>query len=164
MALAAITDRNPPSVWRLLLKELVLTVARYLQDKRSTSAAARFGATTHDAVTVVCVSDTHNYEPLLPPGDLLIHAGDLTQDGTLAEIQKLLDWLVRQAHTYKLANAGNHGLLLDPVKAGEVKQSNPENLCWGSVLYIQDSSVTLEFRGGRALLIHGSPWTRKHGD
>ncbi|KAL6239895.1 hypothetical protein BDW75DRAFT_226928 [Aspergillus navahoensis] len=34
-----------------------------------------------------CISDTHNATPSLPPGDILIHAGDLTAHGTFDELQ-----------------------------------------------------------------------------
>jgi hypothetical protein len=29
-------------------------------------------------ITVVCISDTHNTQPPIPYGDLLLHAGDLS--------------------------------------------------------------------------------------
>src|SRR5271155_4585185 len=45
-------------------------------------------------IRVVCVSDTHCKIPkALPKGDLLIHAGDLTNNGTLSDIQQSIDWL-----------------------------------------------------------------------
>ncbi len=34
----------------------------------------------------VCVSDTHNCTFKLPKGDVLIHAGDLTDKGTYSEV------------------------------------------------------------------------------
>ncbi|KAL2177257.1 uncharacterized protein P884DRAFT_270139 [Thermothelomyces heterothallicus CBS 202.75] len=66
-----------------------------------------------DAVSVVCVSDTHNSQPVLPDGDVLIHAGDLTQSGSLRELQAALDWLRAQLHPVKIVVAGNRDLLLD---------------------------------------------------
>src|SRR6266516_3428616 len=46
-------------------------------------------------ITVVCISDTHCKFPpnQIPHGDLLIHAGDLTDNGTVSEIQQQIDWL-----------------------------------------------------------------------
>lgn len=38
----------------------------------------------------VCISDTHNYTFKLPRGDVLIHAGDLTNQGTYAEVSLLI--------------------------------------------------------------------------
>lgn len=33
-------------------------------------------------IKVICISDTHGNQPPIPPGDLLVHAGDLTEVGT----------------------------------------------------------------------------------
>lgn len=35
----------------------------------------------------VCISDTHNSRFKLPPGDVLIHAGDLTNQGSYSEVR-----------------------------------------------------------------------------
>lgn len=60
----------------------------------------------------VCVSDTHNASPAngafkLPDGDVLIHAGDLTNQGTQAEIRKTLDWIEAADFEAKIVIAGN---------------------------------------------------------
>lgn len=34
----------------------------------------------------VCISDTHNRNVALPKGDVLIHAGDMTNNGSYAEV------------------------------------------------------------------------------
>ena len=70
----------------------------------------------------VCVSDTHNASPAdgtfkLPKGDVLIHAGDLTKQGTLAELCKTLDWIADADFEVKLVVAGNSSLLI--VAAGD---------------------------------------------
>lgn len=63
----------------------------------------------------VCVSDTHNASPTngafkLPKGDVLIHAGDLTNQGTYAEIRKTLDWIQAADFEVKIVVAGiDHG-------------------------------------------------------
>ncbi len=59
----------------------------------------------------VCVSDTHNTSPAdggfkLPKGDVLIHAGDLTKQGTYAELQKTLDWIEKADFEVKIVVAG----------------------------------------------------------
>lgn len=46
-------------------------------------------------------------------GDLLIHAGDLTQSGSMEELDAQIEWLDRQPHRYKVVIAGNHELCLD---------------------------------------------------
>lgn len=35
---------------------------------------------------IVCISDTHNCTVKLPKGDVLIHAGDLTNQGSYSEV------------------------------------------------------------------------------
>ncbi|KAL2053596.1 hypothetical protein ABVK25_006249 [Lepraria finkii] len=59
----------------------------------------------------VCLSDTHNASPAdgafkLPKGDVLIHAGDLTKQGTFAELQKTLNWIEQAEFEVKIVVAG----------------------------------------------------------
>ncbi|WPA96694.1 uncharacterized protein RHO25_001302 [Cercospora beticola] len=67
---------------------------------------------------IVCISDTHGYAPgegyVLPKGDILIHAGDLTNQGSLSEIQKVTKWLSNLDFAAIITVAGNHDLSLDP--------------------------------------------------
>lgn len=62
-------------------------------------------------VRVVCISDTHNANPAdgafkLPKGDVLIHAGDLTTQGTYRELQKTLSWIKNADYAAKIVIAG----------------------------------------------------------
>jgi calcineurin-like phosphoesterase family protein len=112
-------------------------------------------------------------QPPLPPGDLLLHAGDLSIVGSQAEIQEQLNWLSSQPHTHKIVIAGNHDVLFDPafLEANPVRKfMNPDakasGLNLGSVIYLQDESVTLKLaKGGveRELKIYGSPKTPQYG-
>lgn len=65
-------------------------------------------------VTVVCIADTHGRTPEIPPGDILIHAGDLTNNGTLREVRDQMQWLESLPHKHKYVIAGNHDTFLDP--------------------------------------------------
>lgn len=73
--------------------------------------------TASQKIRIVCISDTHNASPgsgyTLPPGDILIHAGDLTVNGHPSEIRKALAWLREADHEHKIVIAGNHDLSLD---------------------------------------------------
>lgn len=51
---------------------------------------------------VVCISDTHGKEPEEPYGDLLIHAGELTEKGTYDQLQEQLKWLQNLPHKHKI--------------------------------------------------------------
>ena len=62
----------------------------------------------------VCVSDTHNTSPetgafKLPEGDVLIHAGDLTKQGSQTELRKALDWIEGANFEEKIVIAGTNG-------------------------------------------------------
>lgn len=61
-------------------------------------------------IRVVSISDTHNQQPDLPDGDLLLHGGDLTQNGTFEELQAQLDWLNSQKHHCKVVIGGKYRL------------------------------------------------------
>jgi Icc-related predicted phosphoesterase len=93
---------------------------------------------------IVCVSDTHGQHNNLrniPDGDVLIHAGDLTNDAGRASLRSFLVWFEAQPHRHKIFIAGNHDWAFqkwpDLAKA-MVKEVAP------SVHYLQDSGVELE--------------------
>ncbi|KAK0616856.1 hypothetical protein B0T14DRAFT_538600 [Immersiella caudata] len=108
-------------------------------------------------VSVVYISDTHNTQPELPDGDILIHAGDLTDGGTLSELQATLDWLRSQLHRHKIAIAGN------PRPASQ-QNAERAQLEWGDTVYLQDSSTTVVCSNWGQLKIYGSPRTPKMGN
>jgi predicted phosphodiesterase len=58
----------------------------------------------------VCVSDTHNALPngafKLPKGDVLIHAGDMTNQGSFKELQKTIKWIEEADFECKIIIAG----------------------------------------------------------
>lgn len=64
-------------------------------------------------VRFVCISDTHNQTLRLPKGDVLIHAGDLTNQGSFSELSKTVQWLEKADFEAKIVVAGNHDVTLD---------------------------------------------------
>ncbi|KAK6522971.1 hypothetical protein TWF281_002398 [Arthrobotrys megalospora] len=66
-------------------------------------------------VKIVCVSDTHNDDcaSKIPDGDIFIHAGDMTDFGTLEELQRAYNWIASLPHKTKIVVAGNHDFGLD---------------------------------------------------
>lgn len=59
----------------------------------------------------VCVSDTHGYTPSeagfrLPVGDVLIHAGDLTNTGSKSELLRTIEWISKADYEVKIIVAG----------------------------------------------------------
>ncbi|KAI5804328.1 Metallo-dependent phosphatase-like protein [Geopyxis carbonaria] len=136
-------------------------------------------------VRFVCISDTHNASPLdgvfhVPPGDVLIHAGDMTNQGSYSELKKVAEWLKSQPHEIKLIIAGNHdGVTLDHSflvnYANYFKwptiQSHAENVQLftssearaAGIVYLCHQSQTITLRDGRRFTVFGSPWSPKHG-
>lgn len=59
---------------------------------------------------LVCLSDTHNAAPgegyVLPAGDVLIHAGDLTNQGSFNEVQKASEWMGKADYEAKVVVGG----------------------------------------------------------
>ena len=58
----------------------------------------------------VCVSDNHdNYDFTLPDGDILLHSGDFTRNGTESEIETFSNWLkTLTQYRLKIVIVGNH--------------------------------------------------------
>lgn len=157
-SLDSILHRPQPSWFQLFLASPFRTLAKTLYSYRYWSSPSK----VEHAITVVCISDTHNRFPEIPAGDLLVHAGDLSQGGTRQEIQRTLDWLNDLPHQFKVVIAGNHELLLDPQKGFADEERTSLN--WHDLIYLQDSGKSIRFKGGRVLDLYGSPWTRKHGN
>ncbi|EFR03125.1 hypothetical protein MGYG_09114 [Nannizzia gypsea CBS 118893] len=121
-------------------------------------------------IQIVCISDTHNSTREVSPGDLLIHAGDLTQHGSFEELHGQFQWLSALPHPHKIVVAGNHDLLLDPdfvkrhpTRIPKDSGSSIFSLDSYDVDYLQDRFVTLRFSNGRRLNVYGSPQTPEFG-
>ncbi|KAH9848767.1 Metallo-dependent phosphatase-like protein [Lenzites betulinus] len=112
-------------------------------------------------IRVVCISDTHGAHlslPPLPPGDILVHTGDLSTSGTEKQIRAALKWLAAAPHQHKVFIAGNHDLALaHPPTRDAILADYP------TLTYLENSSATLEFYG-RSVNIYGTPCTLKRGE
>ncbi|GAB7346427.1 hypothetical protein MBLNU457_5124t1 [Dothideomycetes sp. NU457] len=132
---------------------------------------------------IVCISDTHNASPAdgafkLPPGDVLIHAGDLTNQGSLSELKKTVKWLEEADYKAKIVVAGNHDLNLDPeyhsTRALISKPSDSELLAARALLtsspsitYLAHSSATISLPSSdgppTTFRVFGSPYVPARG-
>jgi len=119
-------------------------------------------ASPSSPIRLVCISDTHTQIlSSVPPGDILIHAGDLANTGTVSEIQAQIDSLASLPHKYKIVVAGNHDSYFDP--RSRSRSDIDKTIEWGNIRYLQHSSVTLKFPehgeggNGRTLTIYGAP-------
>ena len=103
---------------------------------------------------LVLISDTHGLHRSvdLPAGDILIHAGDLSNKGSLEDLTEFIDWLAEQPHQHKIIIAGNHDFCF------ERQGPRAREICAG-ITYLQDSSVRVS-----GLKIYGSPWQPRFFD
>ena len=67
------------------------------------------------SVRIVLISDTHNRHKMLemPEGDILIHGGDFTNNGTEQEIREFDGWLASLNYQHKIVVPGNHDTGMD---------------------------------------------------
>ncbi len=98
---------------------------------------------------IVAISDTHGKHQnlILPKGDMLIHAGDVSSMGKESEILDFLKWFSDIDFQYKIFIAGNHDFYFERKNEALIRQIIPEN-----VIYLNDSAVEI---GG--IKIWGSP-------
>ena len=102
---------------------------------------------------VIVISDTHGHHEKLdmPQGEMLIHCGDITLNGTKSETIDFLDWFVERDYRYKILIAGNHDYFLE---------ENPgffDNLYSNEFYYLFDSGVEIE-----GIKFWGSPYTPEY--
>ncbi len=100
-------------------------------------------------LTIVAMADTHNFHAglVVPDGDVLIHAGDMSRIGSLVELTEARDFLAVLPHRYKIIIAGNHDFAFE--RKPDAARSLFENF-----IYLQDEAYTLE-----GIRFYGSPWT-----
>lgn len=89
------------------------------------------------------ISDTHgkHLNVRVPDGDVLIHAGDCTDDIGQASLRRFLTWFESQPHKYKLFIAGNHDGAFEkwPDKAQQMVKDVAPNCT-----YLQEMGVIIE--------------------
>ncbi|KAI1640030.1 calcineurin-like phosphoesterase [Biscogniauxia mediterranea] len=109
-------------------------------------------------IKIVFLSDTHeSIVENVPDGDLLIHCGDLVNDGTAASIQKQIDWLVSLPHQHKVLVCGNHDSWFDINSRSEEDSLACRSVDLKTIRYLERKSITLNFKDGRRLNIYGAP-------
>ncbi|TDL25473.1 hypothetical protein BD410DRAFT_886723 [Rickenella mellea] len=120
--------------------------------------------TLKSTVSVVCISDTHNSTPIVPPGDILIHAGDLTERGTPDELRSAVQWVASLPHPVKIVVAGNHDKSLDK-KFCDRELLNHCEIDWAAagIIYLEHSATEITVRQ-RSFTVFGSPFTPEYGN
>jgi Icc-related predicted phosphoesterase len=97
---------------------------------------------------IIAISDTHgkHWSITIPPGDVLVHAGDITSRGTTDEVSNFNEFLDTLPHEYKIIIAGNHDFCFE--RNREKSESKLTNC-----IYLQDQSVII-----KDVKFYGSPW------
>jgi predicted MPP superfamily phosphohydrolase len=130
-------------------------------------------------VRFLIMSDTHSAKlPLsLPKCDVLLHCGDLTEDGTPSSIAGALQALSNVEAERRLAIAGNHDISLDKKyylaeggKEADIEQAyalvSPEATSEASksgVTFLSEGTHQFTLSSGAAFTIHVSPYTPVYG-
>ncbi|KIW25085.1 uncharacterized protein PV07_10755 [Cladophialophora immunda] len=128
---------------------------------------------------IVCISDTHNQTPKLPAGDILVHAGDLSNQGTYSELQKTVDWIRKSQFQIKLVVCGNHDVTCDvpfyQKYGGYFHNKRPEDpqRCLDllradpSIVFLNHEAKQVRINHGDGLVslikVFGSPYSPAHG-
>mmetsp|Transcript_41813 Transcript_41813/g.65318 ORF Transcript_41813/g.65318 Transcript_41813/m.65318 type:complete len:358 (+) Transcript_41813:131-1204(+) len=153
-ALAGMED-DPDGAWDILKKTQVVRAIDPLPlDTPRKPGHTRF----------VCISDTHSLHETMsvPPGDILIHAGDFTDVGLPSDVLKFNEFIGRLPHRHKIVIAGNHDLTFDKDSYPRLWQrfSHPREFSVESTIaslsnakYLFDEEINI-----RGFRIFGSPW------
>ena len=121
---------------------------------------------------IVCISDTHSLHKLmeheLPKGDVLIHAGDISNRGGEVDVTNFIYWFQNiQGFDTKIFISGNHDYCFEKVNEphhkGDYDWLNnlmaPENLAQSDVYYLEDNFMIIERpEFSRPIKLYGSPW------
>lgn len=107
-------------------------------------------------MVICCISDTHQQHSLLniPDCDVVVHAGDFTRIGSIADTKSFMVWFENLPAKHKIFCSGNHDFLdyRDPVLFKEVLKEYP------GITYLRDEGVTIS-----GLKFWGRPWTPTFG-
>jgi len=100
--------------------------------------------------TICCLADTHGFHRKLeiPPADLLIFAGDISNRGELEIIADFNDWL-GELSVPSIVIAGNHDLSLEKLDGHDLITNGT---------YLRDESTEI-----MGLTIYGSPMAKRIG-
>ncbi len=150
-----------PSPWQQFRRHPILSVSRRAYAAWAEQQVQELANTPAEMTArIVCIADTYNNHdrlPPLPPGDILIHAGDLTQSGSKKEVHAALAWLSSTPHPHKVFIAGNHDTVFAVPRTRDTILATYPNL-----VYLEDTSVTLTIHD-RQLTLYGSPRTPRRG-
>ena len=101
---------------------------------------------------IILISDTHRcIDGLIemPKADMIIHAGDFCNDGSVEDTMVFNKWFCQLPYKYKIVVAGNHDRIF------EYEPSLARSLLDPHIIYLQDEMVEIE-----GIKFYGSPHSR----
>lgn len=102
---------------------------------------------------IVSISDTHErenyYNIVVPEGDVLVHAGDITMGGSLKALNQFANWIKKHEHKHKIVISGNHDWCFQN-QHHDIAVEILEN---AGIVYLQDSGIEID-----GINFWGSPW------
>lgn len=125
---------------------------------------------------VLIMSDTHGHELTeLPKADVVLHCGDLTENGIPEDYEKAIHMLGRTNAELKLVIAGNHDLTLDrkffEVNNGDMNEHYRAIHLWQSsltkemnIIFLDEGTHTFDLSNGAKFTVYASPWTPQFGE
>lgn len=134
---------------------------------------------TSRQVRFLILSDTHSAElpDKIPPCDVVLHCGDLTEDGTPESISKAITSMGSIEAELKLVIAGNHEISLDNEyfvseggsaedlqKAHSIVSANPTSVATkNGVTFLEEGTYTFTLKSGASFTLYASPYTPVFG-
>ena len=128
------------------------------------------------------ISDTHNlqleadprhaFRAPSPKADVLLHCGDLTENGGYEQHQEAINMLHNIDAELKLVIPGNHEVDLDETfytsQGGSLGDCLKVKQLWAAqrsegILLLSEGLHQLTLHNGATFTIYASPWTPKHG-
>jgi Icc-related predicted phosphoesterase len=105
---------------------------------------------------LVLISDTHGYQPKVPDGDIMIHAGDTcAYTGSKADFLTFVKWMGQKKPKHKVLVVGNHDKWAAKQPSGYIRSICAEH----GIFYLDNSSVVIE-----GIKIWGSPMSPEVGE
>ena len=88
---------------------------------------------------ILHLSDTHGLHHRikdLPNADVIVHSGDISNNGTESEVLDFLNWYIKLPYAHKIFVTGNHDLCLWEAEGIEDLPNN--------IYFLQDSGVEID--------------------
>lgn len=157
---------------------------------KRTAAAHDTKSPAKRSVKFLILSDTHDgddddeedtasssyFHPPTVPVDVVLHCGDLTQNGTLPSLNKAITKLASIPAHLRLMIAGNHEITLNeayylrhggtPSTHAAVLHLVERTAAAQGVTYLREGThtFTLPNSGGTSFTVYASPYTPQHGE